>query len=163
MAGNQQDHGRPSDCPVMANSTMSRCQFTALLKQEDIELCLAKGLICRAVDQSCACQTPWASGSARPASIAVILVQPIRASRRATSALNPTGCVRKTVSSRWKCNFKAGGSALWQGAGAPERFPLISQLRDRCPIAWLFSQSGVVRSGFCADQQRQHKPGPRSQ
>ena len=40
-----------SDCPAMTNPTKTRRQFTALQKQEAVELCLAKGLSCRAVAQ----------------------------------------------------------------------------------------------------------------
>ena len=45
-----------SDFPSLTNSTKTRRQFTDLLKQESVELCLAEGLTCRAVTSDWAVQ-----------------------------------------------------------------------------------------------------------
>ena len=41
----------PSDFQAMINLTKTRRLFTALQRQEAVELCLAEGLTCRAVAQ----------------------------------------------------------------------------------------------------------------
>ncbi len=45
------DMPSPSDFQAMTNPTQTRRQFTALQRQDAVELCLAEGLTCRAVAQ----------------------------------------------------------------------------------------------------------------
>jgi len=71
----------PSDFQAMTNPTKTRRQFTALQRQDAVELCLARASPAGLLPSGWACLTaPWPSGSARPASIAVTSEPPFRAS-----------------------------------------------------------------------------------